>query len=130
MFVTGYSHHIGEAVQQQLSELTNGAVSSTNGLGTASGPSSGSGGSANGDENGYVPQGYDADQDYHSLADNGTQPAYVENSPEFYSPPLMDKAFQQNTFITKSFGRSESSFNIFMFLFKMISTFASYNHSL
>jgi hypothetical protein len=98
---TGYSHHIGDGVQQ-LSELTNGGSN-----GTASGPPSGSG-AGSGDENGYVPQGYDADQDYHSISDNGTHPGYVENSPEFYSPSLLDKAFNpQNTFINKSFNRSK-----------------------
>lgn len=101
---SGYSHHLGDGVQQ-LSELTNGGSSSN---GTASGPPSGSG-AGSGDENGYVPQGYDADQDYHSISDNNTHPGYVENSPEFYSPSLLDKAFQpQTTFINKSFSRSKS----------------------
>lgn len=97
---SGYNHHIGDGVQQ-LSELTNG------GAGTASGPPSGSG-AGSGDENGYVPQGYDPDQDYHSISDN-THPGYVENSPEFYSPSLLDKAFNpQTTFsINKSFSRSK-----------------------
>ncbi|XP_035704656.1 ETS-like protein pointed isoform X2 [Folsomia candida] len=101
-YINGYSHHLGDGVQQ-LSELTNGGSSSN---GTASGPPSGSG-AGSGDENGYVPQGYDADQDYHSISDNNTHPGYVENSPEFYSPSLLDKAFQpQTTFINKSFSRN------------------------
>ena len=117
--LTGYSHHLGESVQQQLSELTNGNGNGSNsGVGTAPGPSSGSAasgtGSGNGDENGYVSQGYDGDADYHSLPDPG-HPAYVENSPEFYSSTLMaDKSFQQATFMNKSFGRSKFFFLIFV----------------
>jgi hypothetical protein len=108
----GYSHHIGvgDGVGQ-LSDLTN----NNNGNGpnssnTASGPGSGStgGGSGSGDENGYVPQGYDNDQDYHSISEPGTHPGYVENSPEFYSSSLMDKAFPQAAFLNnKNFSRSE-----------------------
>ncbi|CAG7659263.1 unnamed protein product [Allacma fusca] len=116
---TGYSHHLGESVQQQLSELQNGGnngnVSGGNGVvvGTAPGPSSGSGasgtGSGAGDENGYVPQGFDTDNDYHSLPDPG-HPGYVENSPEFYSSTMMaDKSFQQAAFMNKSFSRSKFS---------------------
>lgn len=109
---SGYSHHLGDGGVgvQQLSELT--TTNSVNGSssGTASsGPPSGSG-AGSGDENGYVPQSYDADQDYHTINDNGTHPGYVENSPEFYSPSLLDKFNSQNNFITKSFYEKRSKF--------------------
>jgi len=110
--IPGYSHHIGESVQQQLSELTNGG-GSTNGSnsgvhGTAPGPSSGSTTNSGNDETVYV-QNYDDDPNYHSLPDPGSHPGYVENSPEFYSSTLMsEKAFQQaNTNFMKGYGRSK-----------------------
>jgi hypothetical protein len=112
----GYSHHIGvgESVQQQLSELTNGSGSTNgsnngvHGTGTAPGPSSGSTTNSGNDETVYV-QTYDDDPNYHSLPDPGSHPGYVENSPEFYSSTLMsDKNFQQAAnFMNKSFGRSK-----------------------
>jgi len=121
---TGYNQHIGDSVQQQLSELTNASPSSgntspannhntnnnntnPNGSNTApAGPAS-SGGMSSGDDNGYVPQGFD--QDYHSLPDP-PHPAYVENSPEFYSSSLLEKGFNQSTpayMPAKTFARSK-----------------------
>ena len=119
----GYNHHIGESVQQQLSELTNGGSTNQNnnngGHGhTAPGPSSGSTtNSGNNDETVYV-QNYDDDPNYHSLPDPGSHPGYVENSPEFYSSTLMsDKNFPQATFMNKNFGRSKLKEFLFHFLF-------------
>jgi len=111
MFVTvcysGYSHHIGDGVGQ-LSDLTNNG-NGPNSNGTSGPPSGSTGGSGSGDENGYVPQGYDNDQDYHSISETGTHPGYVENSPEFYSSTLLDKSFQPSAFLSnnKNFSRSK-----------------------
>jgi len=123
--LSGYNHHIGESVQQQLSELANGGSSlSTNGTsngvhGTVPGPSSGSTTHSGNDETVYV-QNFD-DENYHSLPDPaGSHPGYVENSPEFYSSSLLsDKAFSQGPFMTKNYGRSKSALRVLLSRFCM-----------